>query len=139
MGAVGGTLTTLTNDGVISGGAGTAQGAGLLNSGNIITRITNSGTISGGSYGFVNSAGSAITTLTSGTGAIISGLTYYGVYNGGTITTITNGGSITCGLIGVANVAGSILTTLTNTGFIFGDAIAISGGAMTTLANPGPA
>ena len=58
-------ITTLTNNGMINGGAGGAGftggggGAGVSNAGTITTSLTNSGTISGGNGGFGQIAGGA--------------------------------------------------------------------------------
>ena len=120
-----GTITTLTNQGVIAGGDGTFDvygggrggGSGVQNTGAIST-LTNGGAISGGSAagynggggaGVSNGLGATIGQLTNkATGAISGGNAAYsaggaaGVSNAGMITTLTNSGGIAGGAGGAA-------------------------------------
>jgi hypothetical protein len=119
-----GTITTLTNQGVISGGSGSfnsyggGRGAtGVQNTGAIST-LTNGGAISGGSAaGFGGGAGAGVSNglgptigqlINKATGAISGGNADYsaggaaGVSNAGMITTLTNSGRIAGGAGGAA-------------------------------------
>jgi outer membrane autotransporter protein len=140
-----GTISTLTNSGVISD----SNHKGIYNTGSINT-LTNSGAISANgasSYGIYNVYGGAIGTAgvdSSGlynTGAIQGG--YVGIYNGfdDSIITLSNsgGGVISGGIIGIDNSYGNI-TVLNNTlgGVISGGNIGIiNGGTIDTLNNSG--
>jgi hypothetical protein len=114
-------VTTLTNSGVIAGGAGQDSlggaigGAGVSNS-YTITKLTNTGTINGG---FAYASASGGVEATGGAG----------VSNSGTIKNLTNRGAISGGAsfspsgsaYGGAGVSNSgTITELTNTGTISG-------------------
>lgn len=158
----GGYITTLTNDGTISGAGGTGinygggNGYGFDNA-NTITTLTNTGTMTGqgggGAYGgngigFYNEASGAVGTL-SNSGMIIGGAggsgnnagSAYGIANSGTITTINNSGTIEgAGGIGIYN--NGTITALTNSGTINHDADGSglyndTAGSIGTLTNSG--
>ncbi len=82
------TITTLTNNGSITGGGGSngIVNLGIINLGAIGT-LTNNGSITCGSNGIVNLG--AIGTLTNN-GSITGGSNGIGIYNGGAITTLNN-------------------------------------------------
>jgi uncharacterized protein with beta-barrel porin domain len=161
-GAGGGTIGTLTNSGIISGGfygiysqgsiglltnesGGTISsgGSGINNSGTI-GALTNSGAISGGGYGIANTAAGVITTLTNESGGTISSASWSGIFNNGAIGALTNHGAIS-GTIGVFNQGtgttshpnGGSIGTLTNSGTIGGNTYGIHNtgmiGALTNL------
>lgn len=94
----GGTITNLTNSGIINGGTD-----GISNTGTITT-FTNSGRVHGGADGIFNHGNSTkITTLiNSGT---INGGSGKGISNNGTITTLTNTGTISGGTYSISNTA----------------------------------
>jgi hypothetical protein len=140
-------ITTLTNNGTISGGTGggglfggRTGGAGVSNAGTITT-LTNSSAISGGSGSGLSSAAGAggagvsnagmIASL-SNSGKIAGGAGGYssnggaGASNSGTITTLTNKGAISGGNGGTGGAGGAgvstfgTIATLTNSGKISG-------------------
>lgn len=143
--ASGGLILTLTNN---AGGTISSGSTGIRNSGSIGT-LSNSGMISGGGgigyaffAGVVNSG--SIDVLSNNSGGVIQG-NHTGIVNqGGTIGTLTNSGIISGNTFGINNLAGSI-DTLTNTigGSITGGTnlaggVAISnGGTIGTLTNSG--
>ncbi len=125
---VGGTITTLTNNGTIMGAS---TNRGIYNNGTIGT-LTNTGTISGGFVGIVNN--DTITNFTN-SGTISGGLS--SIVNFGGITTLTNSSVISAPEYGITN-SGPI-ATLTNTGTISGGFSGIINnqtlGTITTLNN----
>ncbi|WP_458796303.1 autotransporter domain-containing protein [Fusobacterium varium] len=126
----GGTITTLTNNGLISGSP-----YGIYNYGEITT-LTNNGLIISDSDSGIYNYGE-ITTLTNN-GLIISD-SDSGIYNYGEITTLTNNGLISDSYYGVWNNSGTI-ETLTNNGLISGSGSGVwnnSGGTITMLTNNG--
>jgi len=127
-GTIGGTITMLTNGGVITG-----TGVGVNNLGTITT-LNNSGTISGSGTGSdgLNNGGSITTLINSGT---ISGGT--GIYNRASIGTLINSGTVSSAAFGIDNNGGTI-TTLNNSGIISGGNTGIyNGGTIGTLSNSG--
>ena len=125
----GGLITTLTNNGGISGTTGVENNSGT------ITTLANGGTIGGASYGIYNSNNGTITTLTNSGNIAGSGVSSYGIYNSATITTLTNSGSILGGgSMGIYNTG--TITTLTNSGSIASNTYGIySPATIVTLAN----
>ena len=109
----GGTITKLTNNGLISG-----SDSGIYNNGGTIETLTNNGLISGSDSGIWN-AGGKITKLTNN--GLISD-SDSGIRNdGGTIETLTNNGLIISGSdSGIWNYSGGTIETLTNNGLISG-------------------
>ena len=129
-----GTITTLSNKGLISGGEGNSTAAdgwgalGIANEKAIVT-LSNSGTIAGG-----NATGA--TAAFGGTG----------IGNVGTIGTLSNSGTIQAGSAGGSGAAaigsaGGGLGTIANSGSIIGDiyiknqSLTMTGGAATTFGN----
>jgi outer membrane autotransporter protein len=136
-----GSIGTLSNSGMISGGGGIGYAffAGIVNTGSIgILNNNNGGVIQGNNTGILNHGGSIGTLTNSG---VISG-NVFGIDNTiGSIGTLTNnnGGSITSGTnvgagVGIAN-SGTI-GTLTNTGWIYGGSIGLdNSGTISALNN----
>lgn len=106
-----GTITSVSNSGMIEG----SSGIGIYNSG-AITTLTNTGTINNNAdgSGVYNAVGGSIGTLTNSRSGTIAG-----VSNAGTITTLTNAGTIS----GLTLASGSTLGTLNNSGIIAGDIV----------------
>ena len=139
-------IEVLTNNGLIIG-AGISYGCGIYNNGTITTLINNgliTGTVeTGTSSGVYN--GDTITTLIN-SGLITTGIGdgNFGICNDGTITTLINSGLITTG-IGEGNSGiynSDTITTLTNSGLIttgIGDYNSgiYNNGTITTLINNG--
>ena len=115
----GGTITTLTNAGIIS--ANVNYGLNNTSSGTITT-ITNSGTISASGHSGLRNYRGTIGTITNSGSGTISAVGKWGLYNNGTIETITNSGTISAGNTdndkdyGLFN-SGTI-ETITNSGII---------------------
>ena len=129
----GGTVTSLSNDNVISGGDRGVRNLGTL------TTLTNSGTVSGGQVG-VDNFGGSIGTLTNLAGGEISSNVYYGVLAyGGSIGTIDNAGLISGASRGIENYLATIGTVTNQAGAtIDGGARGVqNGGTLTTLTNAG--
>ena len=127
----GGTITKLTNNGLISGSY-----YGIYNVGGTIELLTNNSLISGSGSGICNVSGGRIETL------INNGLmsdSYSGIWNnsGGTIETLTNNGLISGSDYGICNVSGGRIETLTNNGLISGSYYGIYnvGGTIELLTN----
>ena len=149
----GGTITTLTNNGLISGSPygiynygeiTTLTNNGLIsdsyygvwnNSGTIET-LTNNGLISGSGSGVWNNSGGTITMLTNN--GLISG-SGYGIYNdGGTIEILTNNGLISGYYYRIWNARGTIETLINNSLISGSDSgICNAGGRIETLTNNG--
>ena len=148
-----GSLTALTDEGVITGGAvglsnavvldvssiantGTIHGSasGITNTGTIGT-LTNSGTITGADYGIKNTG--TITTL-SNSGSIASGYTVNmaGIENTSTITFLLNDGTISGG-IGVYNSSTGTISSFSNTNSVNGFTGLKNAGTIGTLTNSG--
>jgi len=145
----GGTITTLTNDGFISGQYGiyntitpsvvgaintlnntgiiSATNRGVTNDG-LIGALTNSGTITGDTYGLINDG--TITSLNNAAGGYIGGS--YALRNDGSIANFNNAGTISGTYAGVQNENHGIISTLTNSGTISG-VTAINIGALSTM------
>lgn len=118
-----GAIGTLTNTGLIEGGAG------ISNSGTI-TLLTNGtiGTIHGYGTGISISAGE-ISTLTND--GLIEGVT--GLNNGAVINALTNNGVIQGASTGLSN--GGSIGTVTNNGLITGQSNALANAGTLTLVN----
>ncbi|AXV84354.1 autotransporter outer membrane beta-barrel domain-containing protein [Ralstonia solanacearum] len=158
-----GTLGTLSNSGVISGGYGfytsgtvtalnNASGGtisatgndGVFNTSNsTIGTLTNDGAISGAHFGVLNYYAATINTLTN-SGAITGGVgsvgvsSWAGIDNAGSIGTLTNTStgtiSATGNAFGVYNTY--MIDTLSNSGLITADSRGIlNNGTITTLIN----
>ncbi|MGA4093230.1 autotransporter outer membrane beta-barrel domain-containing protein [Ralstonia nicotianae] len=157
-----GTLGTLSNSGVISGGygfytsgavaalnnasGGTISGTGndgVFNTSNsTIGTLTNDGAISGAHYGVLNYYAATINTLTNSgaiTGGVVSGSgSWAGIDNAGSIGTLTNTSSGT--ISATSNASGVyntyMIDTLSNSGLITADSRGIlNNGTITTLIN----
>ncbi|MDA9973066.1 autotransporter domain-containing protein, partial [Candidatus Pelagibacter ubique] len=128
------TITTLTNDGTISGTAAEDNARGIFISNSDITTLTNTGTISSTagdqfSIGILFATNSTITTLTNdNTISGTSARNAFGVAaaNNSTITTLTNNdtisGTATVDLGNGIFITRSEITNLTNDGTISGTA-----------------
>jgi hypothetical protein len=131
-----GSITTLSNSGKISGGAGGLgqapgdSGAGVSNSGKIAT-LSNGGTI-GGFEGVLNTGSIGAVHNLAG-GLIQGGGT--GITNSGTITTLTNSGTIEGPGGNAVDSVGSI-ASITNSGHIDG-AVTLLGGHVDFLNSGG--
>ncbi|MHA6889224.1 autotransporter outer membrane beta-barrel domain-containing protein [Ralstonia pseudosolanacearum] len=156
-----GTLGTLSNSGVISGGYGfyTSGAVGALNnasggtisatgndgvfnsSGSSIGTLTNDGAINGAHFGVLNYYAATINTLTNSgaiTGGVGSSGAWAGIDNAGSIGTLINTSSGTIstsgGVYGVYNTY--MIDTLSNSGLITAAARGIlNSGTITSLTN----
>ncbi|MFT8560618.1 MAG: autotransporter domain-containing protein [Acetobacter sp.] len=127
----GGQITTLDNTGTISG----STVAAIYNYG-VITTLDNTGTISGpANYGISNSATGSFGTINN-TGTISGGK--YGVNNnlGGTISVLNNYGTIT-GTLGSINNVGISAMTVNNYGVLNGS-VALRAATLNLLASGSP-
>ncbi|GAA3670635.1 autotransporter domain-containing protein [Acetobacter lovaniensis] len=127
----GGQITTLDNTGTISG----STVAAIYNYG-VITTLDNTGTISGSAnYGISNSATGSFGTINN-TGTISGGK--YGVNNnlGGTISVLNNYGTIT-GTLGSINNVGISAMTVNNYGVLNGS-VALRAATLNLLASGSP-
>ena len=128
----GGTITKLTNNGLISG-----SDSGIYNDRGRIETLINNGLISGSYYGIYNVGGTIELLINNG----LMSDSYSGIWNnsGGTIETLTNNGLISGSDYGICNVSGGIIETLTNNGLISGSGYGIynNRGTITTLTNNG--
>jgi len=149
---IGGTITSVTNTGIISGGG---QG-GIYNTGTIGTNLTNginnSGTIQDlyGGAGIQNANGTITSIINTSSGTINGGSGSYGyggwsqppvgIYNSGTITQIINSNLITGNIGGIYNDGGTIGTITNNLGATIRatDSYAITNyGTITSVTNNG--
>ncbi|MDE8349469.1 MAG: autotransporter domain-containing protein [Acidocella sp.] len=101
-----GSIGTLTNNGLVSGGQ-----TGVYNLGSIGT-LSNAGIIQGSTYYGVYNAGSISVLANSD---LIAG-SFDGVYNNGSVNALTNSGTITGFYVGIYN--GGSIGTITNNGLI---------------------
>lgn len=120
-----GTLGTLTND---AGSTIIGSNIGIQGAGGTITTLTNAGSITGGDEGIENDATNTITTLHNSGSGLISGASS-AIYSEGTIGAITNDASatMTSSEYTIRAAGASNITSITNSGTITTDSNGFSG------------